>query len=320
MDGDERAGAATGGPATGNRRRSMPARTRRTGRRPSRFRRLRPGPGTRGFLLRGVLSIVALGTAGATVAALATLASPLPEPAESLASQAAAAVPAALPPVPAPEQRANLAVVPQLKDTARSQDRPQRRDRPQPQRSFAGWASEMAAVTGIPARALQAYANAHAVVAETQPDCRLTWVTLAGVARVESDHGQYRNRTLGEDGRPSSPIIGVPLDGSPRVRAIGDTDGGALDGDRRWDRAVGPFQFIPSTWARWRSDGDGDGVGEPQDIDDSAVAAARYLCAGSRDLASGDGWLGAVLSYNNSMSYAQQVYSNAEGYAQRARS
>lgn len=314
MDGDERTGADTGGSATGTRRRLMPAWARRT-------RRLRPGPGTRGYLLRAVLSSVAVGTAGATVVALGMLAAPLPEPDASLASPAVAAVPAALPTVPAPEQRENRAVTPQLKESPKAQRKPQdgpRRQQPGPQLSFADWASDMAGATSIPARALQAYANAHAVVAETQPDCGLTWVTLAGVARVESDHGRYGGRTLGEDGRPSSPIVGVPLDGSPSVRAIGDTDGGALDGDTRWDRAVGPFQFIPSTWARWRSDGDGDGVGNPQDIDDSAVAAARYLCAGGRDLATGDGWLGAVLSYNQSMSYAQQVYSNAEGYARRA--
>lgn len=313
MDGDERTGADTGGPATGTRRRLVPTWARRAG-------RLRPGPSTGGYLLRAVLSSVAVGTAGATVVALGMRAAPLPEPDESLASPAAAAVPAALPSVPAPEQRGNLAVVPQLKESPKAEGKPQ--DGPRPQQSgplaFAGWASDMAVATSIPARALQAYANAHAVVAETQPDCRLTWVTLAGIARVESDHGEYKHRTLEEDGRPSSPIIGVPLDGSPSVRAIGDSDGGALDGDPRWDRAVGPFQFIPSTWARWRSDGDGDGVGEPQDIDDSAVAAARYLCAGGRNLASGDGWLGAVLSYNRSMFYAQQVYSNAEGYARRA--
>ncbi len=323
MDGDERSGAPTGGSATGARRRFLPAWPRLAGRRPSRPRR--PGPTTRGYLLRTTLSAVALGTAGATVAALGLLAVPLPEPAASLTAPAAAAIPAALPTVPAPEQRGNLAPVPKLQDGPRPQDRPQPQDGPkpqdgqQPQLSFAGWSAEKSAVTGIPARALQAYANAHAVIAETQPDCQLTWVTLAGIARIESNHGQYQGRTLDDNGRPSSPIIGVPLDGSPSVRAIGDTDGGALDGDTRWDRAVGPFQFIPSTWARWRSDGDGDGVGEPQDIDDSAVAAARYLCAGGRNLATGEGWLQAVLSYNQSMSYAQKVYSSAEEYAQRSR-
>lgn len=316
MDGDERSGASTGEAVTGTRRRWLPQwPTEVRSRRPRRGRRLLRGPAVRGYLLRSALSAGALVAGAATVVALGAVAAPLPEPSASLSSAAVAAIPAALPTVPAPVQGA----------TPLSQPQPQPQNGPEPARpaaapqvSFADWASKLAAATGIPSRALQAYANAHAVVAETQPGCELTWVTLAGIARVESNHGRYGGRTLSDDGRPSSPIIGVPLDGSPSVRAIGDTDGGTLDGDPVWDRAVGPFQFIPSTWARWRSDGDGDGVGNPQDIDDSAVAAARYLCAGSRDLSTGDGWLAAVLSYNHSMAYAQQVYSGAEGYARRA--
>ncbi len=277
---------------------------------------------SRGYVVRAGLSVVALVTVGAAVVALGALAAPLPEPPDALPAPAAAAIPAALPEVPDPVQLELPAPGPlQTEATkaakAAAQPKPKRSG---PQVSFVGWSAEMSDLTGVPARALQAYANAHAVITETQPECRLTWVTLAGIARIESDHGRYRGRTLDDAGRPSAPIIGVPLNGSGNVKAIGDTDGGALDGDPRWDRAVGPFQFIPSTWARWRSDGDGDGVGNPQDIDDAAVAAARYLCAGNRDLASGDGWLNAVLSYNQSMAYAQQVYSSAATYARRSQS
>ena len=38
------------------------------------------------------------------------------------------------------------------------------------------------------------------------------------------------------------------------------------------------MQFIPSTWRTWQTDGDGDGVADPNDIDDAALAAAGYLC------------------------------------------
>ena len=155
-------------------------------------------------------------------------------------------------------------------------------------------------------------------MAATEPHCQITWVTLAGIARVESHHGTIGGRSLGPDGRPSSPIIGVPLNGAPGVRAIADTDGGLLDGDPVWDRAIGPFQFIPSSWAAWRSDGDGDGIAEPQDIDDAAIAAARYLCADNRNVGTGEGWLRAILSYNNSVQYAQNVYTAAQGYARSA--
>ncbi len=188
-----------------------------------------------------------------------------------------------------------------------------------PHLAFADWASKLNRVTAIPQRALEAYANAHAVMAATKPTCSLTWVTLAGIAAVESKHGEFQGRTLEADGLPSTPIIGIPLNGAPGVRAIADTDGGLLDGDNVWDRAVGPFQFIPSTWAAWRADGNLDGISDPQNIDDAALAAAQYLCADNRNLGVGDDWLRAILSYNQSVEYAQQVYGFSQGYARNAR-
>jgi len=85
----------------------------------------------------------------------------------------------------------------------------------------------------------------------------------------------------------------------PRCTCHPDTDGGMLDGDTTWDRAVGPFQFIPSTWARWKADGNADGVADPQNIEDAALAAGRYLCAGGTNLADGTGWWRTILSYDN---------------------
>jgi membrane-bound lytic murein transglycosylase B len=184
---------------------------------------------------------------------------------------------------------------------------------------YADWAAEVGARTGVPARALTAYAAAEVALAAERPGCRLTWVTLAGVARVESDHGRYGGRTMRADGRPDRAIVGVQLDGEGDVAAIADTDGGALDGDPAWDRAVGPLQFLPSTWDRYGADGDGDGVAEPQDIDDAAVAAGRYLCAAGGDLSTGAGWWRAVLAYNASVTYAEDVLATANTYATRSR-
>ena len=182
------------------------------------------------------------------------------------------------------------------------------------------WASQVAAASGVPARALSAYGNAELAMRADQPKCKISWATLAGIGRIESNHGQYAGAVLGADGRPSKPIIGVPLDGSAGVQAIGDTDGGRYDGDAGVDRAVGPMQFIPSTWRKWASDGNGDGLGDPQQIDDAALAAARYLCAGGRDMASPSGWWAGILSYNNSTEYAQKVFGLADGYAKAAQS
>ncbi|MGH4017023.1 MAG: murein transglycosylase [Pseudonocardiaceae bacterium] len=274
-------------------------------------------PRVGGYLLRGVLSAGALACAGLVVATLGGVAAPLPDRGLAQPTPAAIAAPAALPTVPVPDR---TVTVPQQPAPAPAEQETVPPLEPNlepvaPQVAFSAWAARLAPATGISQRALQSYANAHTAMAATQPECQITWVTLAGIARVESNHG---GGTLGQDGRPSVPIIGVPLNGAPGVRAIGDTDGGLLDGDPVWDRAVGPFQFIPSTWARWRSDGDGDGIGEPQDIDDAAIAAARYLCADGRNVGTGDGWLRAVLSYNNSVPYAQNVYSASQQYARSA--
>ena len=176
-----------------------------------------------------------------------------------------------------------------------------------------------AAATGIPSRALAAYASVGLRIAEEQPGCDLGWVTLAAIGWVESHHGSIGGRTLTAEGRPDRTIVGVPLDGGPGVRAIRDSDGGRWDGDATWDRAVGPMQFIPSTWRRWQVDASGTGTADPQHIDDAALAAGRYLCAaGGGSLAQPEAWYRAVFAYNNSDDYVRAVLDIANTYAERA--
>lgn len=279
------------------------------------------------YLLRGVLSGSALVCAGLVLTGLGSVAAPLPDRGLATPQPAVMAIPAALPDVaePAAESMTALAAAPPAPPQQhRTVNIPVKLPPPAkpagpPSLAFADWATRMSRVTGVPQRALEAYANAHAVMAATQRNCHITWVTLAGIAAVESKHGGFQGRQLEADGRPSSPIIGIPLNGAPGVKAIGDTDNGLLDGDKVWDHAVGPFQFIPSTWAKWRADGNRDGISDPQNIDDAALAAAQYLCADNRNLSSGDGWLRAILSYNESLDYAREVYGFSQGYARDAK-
>ena len=167
---------------------------------------------------------------------------------------------------------------------------------------------------GIPAPALAAYQRAETVINAADPSCRLPWALLAAIGRVESNHGQFGGSTVGADGVVTPPIIGSALDGSSGTTKIPDTDDGSLDQDTTWDRAVGPLQFIPSTWSSVGVDADGDAIRNPQDIDDAALAAAVYLCSGNDDLSTLDGQRSAIFRYNHSASYVTLVLSIMSDY------
>ena len=132
---------------------------------------------------------------------------------------------------------------------------------------------------------------------------------------MEGSHGTYGGRSVGVDGRADRPIVGLRLDGtgvdnfgSP-LASIPDTDNGRWDGDRQFDRAIGPLQFIPQSWERWKRDGDGDGETDPFDIDDAALATAAYLCNYGNH-SSWDTWKAAVFGYNHSVDYVNSVKSS----------
>jgi membrane-bound lytic murein transglycosylase B len=169
--------------------------------------------------------------------------------------------------------------------------------------------------TDLPYIALEAYVSAANGQAEATPGCALHWSVLAGIGRVESNHGRYGGTRLDLRGTTTAPIIGIALTGDNETANIPDTDGGGLDGDSTWDRAVGPMQFIPTTWVATATDGDGDGAASPHNIYDAARTAARYLCR-SGNLGSLAPLRQAILTYNLSNAYVDAVLGRAAGYQQ----
>jgi membrane-bound lytic murein transglycosylase B len=181
-------------------------------------------------------------------------------------------------------------------------------------------ASQQLAVSGIPARARTSYTNAAAAMATLSPACSLPWSLLAAIGRVESNHGRVNRSALAAStGKASPAIFGILLNGRTAGTAvIKDSDRGALDGNSQFDRAVGPMQFLPGTWRAYALDADRDGRADPQDLDDAALTAGRFLCAGatsSSSLATPAGQWNAAFRYNRSANYANLVLALSTTYA-----
>lgn len=176
------------------------------------------------------------------------------------------------------------------------------------------WVASMSKATGIPDRALTAYANAQLIMQQMAPSCGVGWSTLAAIGFIESDHGRENGARLQSDGTIDRPILGPELNGVG-VGAVRDTDGGRLDGDSTWDRAVGPMQLLPSSWMTFGVDANGDGIADPNNIDDATVAAGRLLCSAG-PLTTSDGWRQAVLTYNHSDDYVNAVATKSNEYVQ----
>ena len=261
----------------------------------------------------GALLVAAAGTAGAYLVPKALQSGARPSATPPLAAAArelpVPTGPAVVPSLPAASGVPTASGAPEL--PARSGGRPAE--------ALAGWAQQAGTRAGIPVVAVEAYGYAELVLARTAPSCHLAWTTLAALGEVESAHGSAGGAVLGADGLVQPPIYGLPLDGRGGRQLIQDSDQGTIDMITTYDRAVGPMQFIPSTWRENAMDADNNGVADPNDIDDAALTAASYLCKNGRDLAKPDAWWDAILSYNAVRPYAQRVFDAANIYGQRSR-
>jgi hypothetical protein len=170
--------------------------------------------------------------------------------------------------------------------------------------------------SGIPSVPFAAYQRAEHALAATVPGCGLSWTVLAAIGRAET--ADAMGGRVDAHGRTFGRILGPRLDGSPGLPRVPDSDGGRLDGDPVYDRAVGPMQLAPATWRRYGADGDGDGTVDPNDMFDAALTAGRYLCAGGADLSNAQQRVAALYRYNHSDSFVTAVRNWAAGYAQGA--
>lgn len=215
--------------------------------------------------------------------------------------------------------------------------------------------------TDIPLVTFNAYVIASRVLAIEQPNCGIDWSMLAGIGRIESQHGLIFNNELDVDGNPSDLIRGPALDGRilsgaefltdgaevpppsdrteaiqlegaegveavdgaeavelpviKRLALISDTDGGRLDADTTYDRAVGPMQFIPQTWRTYEADANLDDIKDPQNVYDASLASARYLCNAAGSMTNEEGERRAYFAYNHDEEYTENVFKAGIRYA-----
>jgi len=181
--------------------------------------------------------------------------------------------------------------------------------------------AEGGSAADIPARMLTSYKKAVQQVGKHVPKCQgMRWPILAGIAKVESNHAVGRNFADNGDIRPK--IYGVLLNGSGaggNTTAFPDTDGGKWDGTANGERAIGPFQFLPSTWEGVGKDAGGDKAADPHNADDAALGAAIYLCGNGRDLTKRARLKAAILQYNHSNEYVANVLGWIDQYTAAAK-
>lgn len=169
-------------------------------------------------------------------------------------------------------------------------------------------------VEGIPQDALEAYQRAAQILESSAPRCRLEWTMIAAIGQIESRHGTLGGGRLNADGLVTPALVGPSLDGRGGRERVVDTDAGQLDGDRRFDRRLGPFRITPSTWRVVGVDADGDGERNPQSILDSAVGAGVALCGDGDDLGTSMGRKLALRGYNPDRAFAERVLALADDY------
>lgn len=140
----------------------------------------------------------------------------------------------------------------------------------------------------------------------------LPWTVLAGIGKVESNHGRYGGASMDDSGTVTPPILGPVLDGStPGTRPIPLSGGSPWHANPNFDRALGPMQFLTDTFQRVGVEASGDGVASPHNAIDAIHSAAAYLCGPNGEVTD---LREAILTYNRSEAYVNQVLDYAARY------
>ena len=168
--------------------------------------------------------------------------------------------------------------------------------------------------SGIPEVALDAYLDGADLTNSEFTECGLPWSVLAAIGR-----GRVQPRPLRRGDAAGRRLRHQAHPGPPPRRAAGPRpgprhDGGDLDGDDIYDRAVGPMQIIPSTWDDIGVDANEDDRSDPNNIFDAAWGAGIYLCNGDVDLTKPGQLARAVRRYNHTDEYVRVVLELASAY------
>ncbi|HZD64980.1 MAG TPA: hypothetical protein VE152_02650, partial [Acidimicrobiales bacterium] len=171
----------------------------------------------------------------------------------------------------------------------------------------------------MPTMVFDAYLTAAGEMGRVDPGCHLSWADLAAIGKIESDNAQYHGTRLAADGTAFPAILGPALDGTGGNGAYLVPANVSWDGSGPFERAVGPMQFLPTTWqalARVLPPLPRGVPPNPNNVYAAALGAGRYLClaAGPRGMTSLQGIKAAYFSYNHSVSYVGHALRNALAY------
>ncbi|MDT7798514.1 MAG: hypothetical protein QOI78_1947 [Actinomycetota bacterium] len=165
---------------------------------------------------------------------------------------------------------------------------------------FDEWASKTSQWLDIPLRAMTGYAKATVTLTKEIPGCHLSWVTLAAVGKVTSDHGRAQGRHIAETGAMDKAL------GTVEVRDFYNKVVSTAN-------AAGPMQLSPAIWGKYKASANGSNP-DLQNIDDAALTTGRALCADGHDLSQGQTWWDSVSALQSAPLFLHRTLATVNVY------